>query len=168
MEKKKKNVKIEWHEVLPKFFASIITLLFANFIRLFLTLVNFQEWYIPLNKPFFAISNSFYELIWTILFLLLGISIYIIWRRGFNTKESKIALYYFIVMVLVNLVWAGIFFGLETLIGGIILIITLISITIITILRFTSISKNAGIFLIPYLIWIIYIGILEFGIILLN
>ncbi len=168
MEINEMMAKIDWQEVLPKFFASIIILLFVNFIRLFLTLINFQDWYIHLNKPFFAIPNSYYEPIWIILFIILGISIYIIWHPGFVTKGSKLALYYFIAMILFTLIWAGIFFSFKTPIGGLILSLILTIITILTIWRFLDISRNAGILLIPYLIWTIYLSILELGITLLN
>lgn len=168
MEESKRLAKIDWQEVLPKFLASIIILLFANFIRLILTLIDFQGWFIYLNKPFFALPNNFYEPIWIILFLLLGIAIFIVWNRGFSTKEYRMALYYFAVMIILTLIWAGIFFGLHTPIGGLILGIALIGITMITTKRFIDISKSAGILLIPYLIWTIYLAIIEAGIILLK
>ncbi len=162
-----KNYFLIFLDIIPKLSASILIFIFANLIRVILTISN-QSWYLSLNKPFFILPDKFIEPIWLIVFLITGIAFYIVWQRGFDIKDVKISLYAIIFAVLINLVGLGIFFGLEMILLGFLFSLFLLVILFFAFYRFFKVSKIASLLLVPYIIWIIYLCSLQLGIFLLN
>lgn len=162
-----KNYFLILLDIFPKLSASILIFIFANLIRVILTISN-QSWYLSLNKPFFILPDKFIEPIWLIIFLITGIAFYIVWQRGFDIKEVKLSLYTIIFALLINLVGIGIFFGLEMILLGFLFSLFVIIILFLAFYRFFKVSKIASILLVPYIVWIVYISFLQLGIFLLN
>ncbi|MGZ7120303.1 MAG: TspO/MBR family protein [Methanobacterium sp.] len=161
------KIMINFLDIIPKLSASILIFFFINLIRVILTIPN-QTWYLALNKPFFTLPDKIIEPIWLIVFLLGGIAFYLVWKRGFNRREVKNAVYIIITALIINLFGVGLFFVLNMPFLGFLIGIILIIILLIALKRFLNISKSAGILLVPYTIWIVYISALELGIFLLN
>ena len=140
------------------FFYIIITFVIGG---LFSTFTMNSSFYDKINKPF-DIPMIVFPIVWSILFLLMSISIYIA-----NEEDSSSNIIYFIQLV-VNSLWTLFFFGFKWLLFSFIWIIFLIILVIIMIYKFYKLKKIAGLLNIPYLLWLIFAAYLNFSIYYLN
>lgn len=123
-------------------------------------------WYNSLVKPQFAPNNELFAPIWTILYLLIFISLvlYIL-----KKEENKISGYvFFAIQMILNLIWSPIFFFFQQITFALITIVLLDVFVILTIKKFCSVSKIAGWLLVPYLAWILFATYLNFSYMILN
>lgn len=131
------------------------------------TIPNIPTWYVTLAKPFFNPPNWLFGPVWTFLYILIGISFFLLW--GGKTKKSKhIAYSIFFVQLLLNALWSIVFFGLHSLWGGLVVIIALLASIVILIMRFWKIRPIASYLLIPYLLWVGFATCLNLALALLN
>ena len=151
-----------------KLVISIIICLGAGFIGSFFTTPAIPTWYAILKRPPFAPPNWLFAPVWTTLFVLMGISAFLVWRRGLNDPQVKIALGIFIVQLILNALWSVMFFGLRSPLAGLIDIAILWIAILLTILNFFKISTAAGLLLIPYILWVSFAAVLNFSIWRLN
>lgn len=123
--------------------------------------------YAQLNKPFFAPPGNIVGIIWTVLYALIGLALFLV----IDSKEPKsktLAYFLFGIQLVLNFIWSIIFFGGSHFwIASFISLFLLITI-IFSIREFRGISKGAAICFIPYLIWIAYATYLSFGLAILN
>jgi tryptophan-rich sensory protein len=127
-----------------------------------------SSWYQNLNKPFFNPPNWVFGPVWTALYIMMGISAFLIWQKGLNIHTVKIALLFFIIQLLLNAIWTPLFFGLKSPTLAFADIILLWFAIVVTMVKFYSISKPASFLLIPYLLWVTFASVLNFSIVLLN
>lgn len=132
------------------------------------TIASISTWYPGLIKPAFSPPNWIFAPVWTALYFLMGESLYLVWIKGVKNKEIKIAIYYFSVQLLFNFLWSVIFFGLHQPLFAFIDIIALLAAIVLTMMKFSRISKTALYLLIPYLLWVSFAAILNGAIVLLN
>ncbi|MBU4016718.1 tryptophan-rich sensory protein [Patescibacteria group bacterium] len=132
------------------------------------TISSIPTWYAGLIKPFFSPPNWIFAPVWTTLYFLMGVSVYLIWRKGIENKEIKIAIYYFITQLFFNFFWSIFFFGLRLPLVAFIDIIVLLAAIVLTMMKFYKISKVSLYLLIPYLLWVSFATILNMSIVLLN
>jgi len=125
-------------------------------------------WYAGLNKPFFTPPNWLFGPVWTLLYILMGWSSGWIWSYGSHHKWVKTALYHFAAQLVLNGLWSLVFFGYKNILGGILIILTLIILVILTIKWFKIINKKASYLLYPYVGWLLYATALNIGVYLLN
>lgn len=125
-------------------------------------------WYAGLNKPFFTPPNWLFGPVWTLLYILMGWSAGWIWSYGSHHKWVKTALYHFAAQLVLNGLWSLVFFGYKNILGGILIILTLIILVILTIKWFKIINKKASYLLYPYVGWLLYAMALNIGVYLLN
>ena len=125
-------------------------------------------WYANINKPSFRPPNWVFAPVWTILFLLMGIALFLILRKGLKNKNVKIAFFFFIFHLVLNTLWSILFFALESPFAAFIEIIFLWASILVSIILFLPISRIAGYLLIPYLLWVSFASILNFSIWRLN
>lgn len=125
-------------------------------------------WYAGLNKPFFTPPNWLFGPVWTLLYILMGWSAGWIWSYGSHHKWVKTALYHFAAQLVLNGLWSLVFFGYKNILGGILIILTLIILVILTIKWFKIINKKASYLLYPYVGWLLYATALNIGVYLLN
>jgi tryptophan-rich sensory protein len=151
-----------------KLVLSIIVCQLAGFIGSFFTVSSVSSWYLTLNKPFFNPPSWLFGPVWISLYLLMGISLYIIWNKGITNNQSKIAILIFGIQLILNSLWSIIFFGLKTPLFAFIEIIILWIFIILTIKYFYRISKTASYLLIPYILWVSFAALLNFFIYYLN
>ena len=151
-----------------KLVLSIIICLGAGFIGSIFTTPAIPTWYATLKRPPFAPPNWLFAPVWTTLFVLMGISAFLVWRRGLNDPQVKIALGIFIVQLILNALWSVMFFGLRSPLAGLIDIAILWIAILLTILNFFKISTAAGLLLIPYILWVSFAAVLNFSIWRLN
>ena len=155
-------------KVLPKILIAVAVCLCIGFFSSFATQSSIDTWYATLNKPFFNPPNWIFAPVWTILYILMGISAGIVWSKGFYHKWVQTAMYHFIFQLLFNGLWSLVFFGFKSPGLALLVIITLIVLLILTIKWFKIVSKTASYLLYPYLIWLLFAGILNFSIWQLN
>jgi len=147
---------------------SIGVSLLAGFLGSFFTQSSVSSWYLNLHKPPFNPPSYLFAPVWTFLFILMGVSLYLIIRSKTGKKLKQKAYIFFAIQWLLNIGWSFCFFYLRSpLLGFIEIIILLISI-IITIFYFYRINKLAGYLFIPYLYWVTFAAILNFSIWFLN
>jgi translocator protein len=126
-----------------------------------------NSWYSDLQKPFFTPPSWVFAPIWTILYILMGISFYRVWKLT-ETSKRNIALFVFVLQLLFNGIWSFIFFKLHA-IGLAFADIFILWVTIIvTMYLFTSLSRLAAWLLYPYLLWVSFAALLNFSIWQLN
>jgi translocator protein len=152
----------------PKFFISLFIPLMVGYLGSIVTTSQISTWYASLSKPSWAPPNWLFGPIWTILFVLMGISLFLIWREGFNRRDVRFALLIFGVQLVLNLLWSVVFFSFHSLFGSFILIMILWIAILANIIAFYVISKPAGLLLVPYIIWVSIASYLNYSIYLLN
>lgn len=124
------------------------------------TVSNIPTWYAGLNKPTFSPPNWVFGPVWTLLYFLMGVALFLVWRK-------KIPMIFSLQLIL-NFVWSVVFFGMRSPLGGLIVIVLLWLAILGSIINFWKISRWAGILLIPYLGWVTFASILNYNIFILN
>jgi benzodiazapine receptor len=149
-------------------FSSIIICQLAGIIGSIFTTPAIPTWYANINKPTFRPPNWVFAPVWTTLYLLMGIALFLVLRKGLNEKGIKIAVAVFALQLVLNALWSYLFFGLESPFAAFIEIIFLWAAILISIILFFRISPVAGALLIPYIIWVSFASVLNFAIWRLN
>mgnify|MGYP002396862355 CR=1 FL=1 len=144
---------------------SILLPLGAGFIGSYFTTPSIQSWYLYINKPPFNPPNWVFGPVWTVLYILMGISFYLYSKSEEKTKKGYI--FYFIQLVL-NTLWSILFFGLQNPLLGLIEIVILLVFIILTAREFRIANKTSALLLLPYLAWVSFASILNLSIFLLN
>ncbi|MBO5373133.1 MAG: tryptophan-rich sensory protein [Lachnospiraceae bacterium] len=120
-----------------------------------------------LNKPPLSPPGWLFPVVWTILYVLMGIASYLIVTA--DTKENRSdALRVYGLQLVVNFFWSIFFFNLEWYLFSFVWLILLWILILVTILRFYPISKTAAKLMIPYLVWVTFAGYLNLAIWILN
>lgn len=132
------------------------------------TFPSIPTWYASLEKPFFNPPNWLFGPVWTTLYTLMGISAFLVWRKGIRDRQVKAALGIFVAQLILNSLWSIVFFGLHSLLGGLIVILPLWVAILLSIVTFYRISKTAGVLLIPYILWVSFATLLNFSLWQLN
>lgn len=151
-------------KVLPIIIAIAIPLIVGGLAGL-LTM-NSMGFYETINKPPLAPPGFLFPIVWGLLYTLMGVSSYLVWKE--KTAESRMALYIYAFQLILNFVWPLLFFNgrlfLFSFVWLIILLITVIYMTI----KFYNVNKLAGILQIPYILWLTFASYLNLAIFLLN
>lgn len=133
----------------------------------FLTQGGVDQFKTSTIKPVFSPPDWFFPIAWTILYILMGISSYIISTTQTEEDKKTATLLYYIQLVF-NFIWPFIFFSLEAYLIAFIWIIILWVLIIATTIEFYKIDKTAALLMIPYITWVTFAAILNFSIYLLN
>lgn len=151
---------------LPKLIVSIVLCLAVGSLGSIFTSSSIPTWYATLNKPFFSPPNFIFAPVWTTLYILMGVSLYLLWVSKKKEKEKAIKL--FLIQLVLNFFWSLIFFKLHSAQLALIEIIALWIFIFLTIRESLSISKTSAYLLYPYLIWVSFALVLNFFIVILN
>ncbi len=157
---------MRFREIL-KLVASVTLCQLAGFLGSLFTTPAIPTWYATLKKPFFTPPNWIFSPVWISLFILMGISLFFVWRRT-DHPRFKIAFIFFFVQLILNILWSLAFFGLRLPLLGLVDIILLWMAILLTIQHFSKVSKFAGALLLPYLIWVSFATLLNFSLWILN
>ncbi len=153
---------------IPKLIVSIVVVFLAGAVGTVYTLKQITTWYVALTKPGWTPPNWAFGPIWSTLYVLMGISLFLIWRQGLYRKDVQIAILVFAVQLAINVIWSIVFFGTHNIFGGLVLVLILWISIFINIIVFYRISKPAGLILIPYLLWVSIASYLNYSVFLLN
>jgi tryptophan-rich sensory protein len=157
---------------IKKFFILIFSIgisFAAGAIGSFFTVESIKTWYVTLNKPSFNPPNWVFGPLWTLLYFLMGISLYLVW----TTKEEpsywkKSGIVLFFVQLGLNALWSYVFFGMKEIGLALAVIVGLLMVLVMTAMRFYLVNKLAGRLLIPYILWVSFATILNLAILNLN
>lgn len=153
---------------ITKLLISVVISLSAGFIGSIFTNPNIETWYATIKKPTIAPPNWVFAPVWTILFLLMGIAAYLVWRQGWSNPQVRTAVVIFLIHLIVNILWSAVFFGLRAPMAAFFVIIALWLLILVIIILFANITVTAGILLIPYLLWVSFASVLNFMLWRLN
>ncbi|MZP29318.1 tryptophan-rich sensory protein [Heliobacterium undosum] len=124
-------------------------------------------WYAGLAKPAFNPANDAFYPVWTLLYTLMGISLFLIWRQP-DQKDKRFALGFFFAQLVLNIMWSWVFFELQAPFVAFIEIILLEAAVLATAFYFYRLSKWAGILMIPYFFRVGYEAVLNYFIWIMN
>ena len=127
-----------------------------------------MERFAELDQPPLSPPGWVFPVVWTILFILMGVSSYLVGTSGMPGRERRNALLLYGVQLVVNFFWSIFFFNMGWYLFSFFWLALLWLLVLETIDLFWKISRSAGILLFPYLAWITFAGYLNFGIFLLN
>jgi len=147
---------------------SIIICQMAGVIGSIFTASSVASWYPTIVKPPFTPPGFYIGLIWIVLFALMGVSLFLIWRDSSGDLATRNALYLFIAQLIFNILWSAAFFGMRSSISGLVVIAILWILILITIIKFLPINRTAALLLIPYIIWVSFAAYLNYSIWRLN
>jgi len=147
-----------------KLVISIGVCLLVGFIAGMFTSTSIDTWYSTLTKPSFNPPNWVFGPAWTILYIMMGIALYLVW----NSSNNRIAITFFMIQLALNFLWSFLFFALENPLIAFIGILLLLGMIILTAVQFYPVSRTAAFLLIPYILWVIFASVLNFSIYWLN
>lgn len=140
----------------------------AGLIGSIFTISSIPTWYTTLIKPTLNPPSWIFGPVWTLLYTLMGVAAFIIWKKGTTHPAVRKALFIFGIQLVLNALWSIIFFGLQNP-GWAFLNIILMWVSIVwTIVVFYNIQKNTIWLLLPYIIWVSFAAYLNYSIWILN
>jgi tryptophan-rich sensory protein len=135
------------------------------------TAQGLESWYDTLARPDLAPPNWVFGPVWTTLFALMGVAGWLVWRRATDpavASRARIALGVFAVHFLFNLAWSAVFFGRQSIDGGLLVIAILWVLIAATIRAFDRVDRRAALLLVPYLAWVTFAAYLNYRFWVLN
>ncbi|MBQ4153226.1 MAG: tryptophan-rich sensory protein [Oscillospiraceae bacterium] len=127
-----------------------------------------METFQSLNQPPLSPPGWLFPIVWTILFLLMGIASYLVSTSDAPRGQARFAKKIYAAQLIVNFFWPILFFNLQQYLLAFFWLILLWVLILKTLLSFYKISKPAGYLLLPYLLWVTFAGYLNLGVFLLN
>ena len=145
-----------------KLFISIGITLLVGSLGGFFTSSAVKGWYAMANKPSFNPPNWIFAPVWTFLYLLMGISLYLVWKSNAAKKLKQMALTFFTIQLVLNFFWSIIFFYAHQPGWAFVEIIALWAMILLTILWFGISSPTAAWLLVPYICWVSFASVLNY------
>lgn len=131
------------------------------------TFSEITSWYANLIKPVWNPPNWLFGPVWTILYLMIGVSIYLFWQAAAK-KDVKVGLEIAGLQLVLNALWSLVFFGLHRPAAALLVIVLLWIAIVSNIQTFRSSSVRAAWWLVPYLVWVTFAGVLNYTVFSLN
>ena len=147
---------------------SILLPLIVGGVSGFFTAGSIEGWYITLNKPWFNPPNWIFGPVWTLLYLMMGIAFFLIWKSDAPADAKKTAITVYLVQLALNFAWSLIFFYMEQPGWALVDILLMWAAIFCTIITFGKISSAAAWLLVPYISWVSFATVLNFAIWKLN
>jgi benzodiazapine receptor len=126
------------------------------------------DWYATLTKPSFAPPNAVFPIVWPILYAMMAVAAWLVWRSAGDEGDKKTALVWFGIQLAINVLWSFAFFWIHSPSFGFGVIMVLLVAIVITIVLFARRSRPAALLLLPYLLWVCFATGLNFMIWVLN
>lgn len=176
---------------MKKLLISVVICELAGIAGSLFTVPAISGWYATLNKPVFSPPNWIFAPVWTTLYLLMGISLYLVWKNNWQVKNPLLQsgrktwnlwserlwtgdlqkvniISIFALQYVLNILWSYIFFGLHSPVLAFIEILALWWAIVYTVVNFYRVSKSAAYILLPYLIWVSFAAVLNYSLMVLN
>lgn len=152
------------HRQTAKLIASILIPQVAGALGAIVTAPAISAWYAALDKPGFTPPGWLFGPAWTLLYLLMGIALYLVWREPRRDGPKKQALAAFAAQLVLNTAWSFIFFGLKAPGPALAEIIVLWVAIAATIVLFRRVSRPAALLMLPYIFWVTFATALNYEI----
>ena len=134
----------------------------------FFTASGVDGWYALANKPWFNPPNWIFMPVWTMLYLMMGIAMYLVWKTKADKSIKQTAIILFAVQLTLNFFWSLIFFKMQQPGWAFAEIIVMWLMILLTTIWFSKISSAAAWLLVPYLCWVSFASVLNYAIWQLN
>lgn len=148
-----------------KLTASIAIGLGTGLLSVLLTLGNFKA-YSALLQPPLAPPGWLFPVVWTILYILMGVSAYLVYEC--DTEEKYIGLAVYVLQLIFNFLWLIIFFNIGNLLFAFVWLVFLWVLVLAMTISFYKVNKTAGLLQLPYLLWVTFAGYLNIALYILN
>lgn len=125
-------------------------------------------WYQELVKPDFMPPGWLFAPVWTILYFLIGISLFLFLKEDCSFSKKQWGLLFFTLQLLLNASYTPVAFAQQSLQGGFIICSLLLITILLTIIEFYKVSKKSAYFLIPYIIWVSFATVLSYNLWQIN
>lgn len=145
----------------PVLVGAVVVCQLAGVIPSLLTADEVATWYPTLAAPAFTPPSWVFGPVWTVLYLLMGVALYLVWQRA-TGREHQLALGLFAVQLSLNAAWTLVFFGAQALLGGLLVILVLLAAVLATTWAFARVDRRAAALLVPYLCWVGFATLLTF------
>jgi tryptophan-rich sensory protein len=147
---------------------SILVCQAAGLLGLPFTVKSIPTWFKTLRKPSFEPPSWIFGPMWTLLYTLMGISLYLVWVLPESTPGRGLALGIFAVQWFLNALWSPVFFGWKKSWVAFGVIVPMSAAIIATIVCFSGLDATAAWLLVPYALWVFFAAALNFAIARLN
>ncbi len=131
-----------------------------------------RQWYDTLARPDWTPAGWIISLVWTVLYFLMGIAAWLVWRRcegpEIGIAHAKVALGLFFVQLAVNAAWSPVYFAGQSIVWGLVVLVVLWLLVLATTILFFRHSRPAGVLMLPYIAWVTFAGVLLFQIWRMN
>lgn len=134
----------------------------------FFTTTGVDSWYQAIQKPSWNPPSWVFAPVWTSLYVMMGVSLYLVWKSDVELKRKRIAITLFAAQLVLNFFWSLIFFTLQSPGWALVEIIVMWLFILLTIFSFAKIRKVAAWLLVPYISWVSFATILTYTIWRLN
>lgn len=151
----------------PRLIASILLCEAAGGVGAIATRGAIESWYRDLRKPAFTPPGSLFGPVWTALYLLMGVALYVISQRE-DRRAVRVAQGVFGTQLALNAAWPFLFFARRSPRAALVEVVMLWFAIVVTIIVFSRLSKLAALLLVPYLLWTTFATMLNFSIWRLN
>ena len=128
--------------------------------------VSVRAWYLSLNPPPATPPNAVFAPVWMVLYVLIAIAAWLVWRHPEGERRGALTLWGW--QLLLNAVWAPLFFGLHLMLPALGVIGALLVAVALTVRRFLAVDRAAALIMLPYLAWVGFAGYLNAGFWWLN
>lgn len=125
------------------------------------------HWYAGLVKPPWLPPQSWFAPVWTVLYVLMAIAAWIVWRERYHRNRTA-AIAAYCIQLLLNALWTPVFFGLENIDAGLFEIVALWLAVAWTMREFARVQLAAALILVPYILWVTFAAAINLGIWKLN
>jgi len=142
--------------LLGKAFVAILLCEAVGLVAAWATQTSVTTWYPTLAKPGFTPPNWLFAPVWTLLYAMMGVAAFLVWRCGAHRRRVRAALVAFGAQLALNAGWSFAFFGARSPVLGLVVIVLLWGLLAWTIDRFFRVRPVAGWLLVPYLLWVTY------------
>ncbi len=153
---------------LLKLIVAVVISELAGIIGSLFTITAINTWYVTLVKPALNPPAWTFGPVWATLYFLMGVAAFLVWHKGLERKEIRVALSVFGIQLVLNALWSIIFFGLHNLAWSLVDIIALWLAIIWNIITFYKESRTAAYLLMPYILWVSFALYLNYSIWILN
>jgi len=151
-----------------KLLASLTICYAAAFFSVLFSGASRSDWYASLAKPVFMPPDWLFGPVWTLLYGMMAISLFLVWKRKLDRPGGKAACVVFLAQLIVNAIWSPVFFGLKMPGLALIVIIILWLLIFLTVALFGKLSRLGAWLLVPYLAWVTFATVLNGSILHLN
>lgn len=155
------------NQSITKLFISLIVHALALTAGSLLTKPSLALWYTNLQKPEWTPPNATFPIVWPILFLMMAVSFWMIWKE-FEFKKNQNAYVFYGLQLALNVMWSYSFFFMQNPLYGMINIALLITFVLLSIQHFMKLKPSAAYLLFPYLFWLFFAAFLNRSIWLMN